>query len=51
VRIKIDHPENVATIESRHPDVKVLDVLKEFGMPTYDEQLKDATEVQDKYRL
>jgi beta-ureidopropionase len=51
LRIKIYHPENWATIESLDPDLKVRDVLKEYGLPTYGEQLKEATEIQDKYRL
>jgi beta-ureidopropionase len=51
LRIKIYHPENWATIESRDPDLKVADVLKEFGLPTLAEQIKEATEIQDKYRL
>ena len=51
LRIKIYHPENWATIESLDPDLKVRDVLKEYGLPTYEEQLKEATEIQDKYRL
>ena len=34
LKIKIYHPENWATIESLDPDVKVRDVLKEFGLPT-----------------
>ncbi len=51
IRLHINHPENFATMESLHPDIKVRDVLEEFGLPTYEEQLKEATEVQDKYRL
>ncbi len=51
LRIKIYHPENWATIESRDPELKVKEVLKEFGLPTLAEQLKEATEIQDKYRL
>lgn len=51
IRIKIYHPENWATIESRDPDLKVADVLKEFELPTLAEQIKEATEIQDKYRL
>jgi predicted amidohydrolase len=50
IRIKIYHPENWATLESLDPEVKVLDVLKEYDLPTYDGQLKEATEIQDKYR-
>jgi len=51
IKIKIYHPENWATIESRDPDLKVADVLKEFELPTLAEQIKEATEIQDKYRL
>lgn len=51
IRFKIYHPENWATMESLDPEVKVQDVLKEFGLPSYDEQIKEATEIQDKYRL
>ena len=51
IRICIKHPENFATIESLHPDIKVKDVLKEFELPTYDEQIREATEIQNKYRL
>ena len=51
IRFKIYHPENWATLESLEPGLKVLDILKEFDLPTYDEQIKEATEIQDKYRL
>lgn len=51
IRIAVYHKENWATIESLDPDVKVKDVLKEFELPTYDEQLADAAVVQDQYRL
>ena len=51
LKIKIYHPENWATIESLDPDIKVRDVLKEFGLPTLDEQIREATEIQDKYRI
>lgn len=50
VRLRIHHPENWATLESLDPDIKVKDVLKEFELPSYDEQIKEATEIQDKYR-
>lgn len=50
IRFNINHLENWATIESLHPYIKVKEVLKEFGLPTYDEQIKEATEVQSKYR-
>jgi len=51
ISIKVYHLENWATIESLDPDVKVRDVLKEYDLPTYDEQLHQSTEVQNKYRL
>jgi len=51
LRFNINHPENFATIESLHPDIKVKEVLKEFGLPTYDEQIREATEIQNKYRI
>jgi predicted amidohydrolase len=51
IRIKIYHPENWATIESRDPELKVKDILKEFELPTLAEQIREATEIQDKYRL
>ena len=51
IRFKIYHPENWATLESLDPDIKVRDILKEYEIPTYDEQLREATEIQNKYRL
>ena len=51
IRFKIYHPENWATLESLDPDVKVKDILREYELPSYDEQLKEATEIQEKYRL
>jgi beta-ureidopropionase len=51
IRFQIYHPENWATLESLDPDVKVKDVLKEYEIPTYDEQIKEATEIQNKYRV
>ncbi len=50
IGIKIYHPENWATIESFDPEIKVRDVLKEFGLPSFDEQIEEATLIQDKYR-
>ena len=40
-----------STIESLDSEVKVMDVLKEFEIPLYDEQITEATEIQDYYRL
>lgn len=46
VRIKIWHPENWATIESRDPEIRVADVLKEFGLPTYEQHISKADAAQ-----
>lgn len=51
IRFKIYHPENWATMESLDPDIKVRDILKEYELPAYDEQIREATEIQNKYRL
>jgi predicted amidohydrolase len=51
VRIHIYHPENWATIESLDPDIKVKDILMEYGLPNYDEQLREATKIQHEHRL
>jgi len=48
--IKVWGSTDVITIESRDPQLKVLSVLKEFGIPTYAALLKNETEVQNKYR-
>jgi predicted amidohydrolase len=50
IRFKIYHPENWATLESLDPDIKVSNVLKEYEIPTYDEQLMKANGIQEKYR-
>jgi predicted amidohydrolase len=49
--LKVFDVEGFVAIESRDPDVKILNVLREFGEPTYDERIKNETEIQDKYRL
>ena len=51
ISFKIYHPENWATLESLDPDIKVRDILKEYEIPTYDEQLRKSTGIQNKYRL
>jgi beta-ureidopropionase len=51
IRFKIYHPENWATLESLDPDVKVRDILKEYEIPSFDEQIAEATAIQNKYRL
>ncbi len=51
IRFKIYHPENWATLESLDQDIKVKDILKEYEIPTYDEQIKEATGIQKKHRV
>jgi len=51
IRIQVYHLENWATLESLDPDIKIKDVLREYELPTYDEQIAEATQIQDKYRI
>jgi len=51
IRFKIYHPENWATLESLEPDIKVRNILTEFEIPTYDEQIRQSATTQNKYRL
>jgi hypothetical protein len=48
--IKVWGNTGVITIESRDPELRVANVLKEFQIPTYAELLQKETEVQTKYR-
>ena len=50
VKIKIYNPENWITIESRDPEVKVQEILKDFEISTFDGHLKKNETVQDEYR-
>lgn len=50
LRIKVWGTTDVITIESRDPQLKVSNVLKEFKIPNYTDYLKYETEVQNKYR-
>ena len=50
IRFKVYHPENWATLESLDPDIKVRDILREYEIPTYDEQIREATLIQNKSR-
>lgn len=50
IRFKIFHAENWATLESLDPTVKVLDICREYEIPTYREQIHEATAIQDKLR-
>jgi predicted amidohydrolase len=51
INIEIYHPENWITIESRHPDVKVHDILEEYEIHTFDGHLKKNEIIQDKNKL
>lgn len=51
IRIKVLHQENWAVLESLDPAIKVKDILEEYDLPTYDEQMKNATEIQEKFRV
>jgi beta-ureidopropionase len=51
VSFKIYHQENWATLESRDPDVKVKDILKEYEIPSFNEQIAEATAIQHQYRV
>lgn len=51
VRFQVFHLENWATLESLDPDIKIKDILKEYDLPTYDEQITEATQIQQKHRI
>lgn len=51
IRFKLYHAENWATLESLDHDIKVRDILKEYEIPSYDEQIWEATGIQKKYRV
>jgi beta-ureidopropionase len=51
LHIKVWDNTGVITIESMDPDLKVRDVVKEFGILTVEENVKASEIVQDKYRL
>jgi beta-ureidopropionase len=50
VYVRIFHPENWITLESRDPGLKVMDILQEYEIPTYDGHLTRNQKVQDMYR-
>ena len=50
VAVKVWANAELITIESRDPGLKVRNVLKEFNILTYLEQLKHESEEQEKYR-
>ena len=49
VRIETLHEEEFTIIESRSPNLKVADILKEFDVKTHDQMLKESEEMQNKY--
>lgn len=51
IRIRTFHEEEWTIIESRSPQVKVADVLKEFEFQTHEELIQVAEEKQKKRRL
>jgi predicted amidohydrolase len=50
VRFRIYHEENWATLESRDPGIKVMDILREYELPTYEQQIQEATLLQNNHR-
>ena len=50
IQIRTFHEEEWSIIESRSPDVKVADVLKEFELKTYEELIGSSEIMQEKYR-
>ena len=50
VRIRTFHEEEWTIIESRSPDVRVADVMKEFEFKTHEQHIQAAEAIQKKYR-
>jgi hypothetical protein len=51
IMFKIYNAENWVTLESRDPEIKVRDILNEYELQSYDEEIKEATDIQNKYGL
>ena len=49
ISIKLFHEEEWSIIESRSPDVKIEDVLKEFNILIHEEHIRRAELVQKKF--
>ncbi len=49
VDIKTFHEEEWTIIESRSPDVKIADLMKEFSLDTHEQHIQAAEAVQKKY--
>jgi hypothetical protein len=50
VRIKVIHENEWTIMESRSPDIRIADVLKEFGIPTHEEFIAQSDAAQDARR-
>jgi beta-ureidopropionase len=51
LEIKVRDNTSIITIASLDPDIKVRDIVKEFGLQTVDENIRSSEEAQVKYRL
>jgi predicted amidohydrolase len=51
VEIKVRDNTSIITIASLDPDLKVMDVVKEFKLATVEENIRTSEEAQVKYRL
>jgi beta-ureidopropionase len=51
IRISIYQPENWVIIESLDPEIKVRDILKEYDLHSFDEQIRKTTLIQEKNRV
>ena len=50
IAVKVWNTTDVITVESRDPGLSLLNVLKEFNIPTYADELRNEKVIQDKYR-
>ena len=48
VRTYTLHEEEISVLESRSPDLRVADIMKEFEIPTYDENKRSSEIEQEK---
>ena len=51
VEIKVNDNTSIITIASLDPDIKAMDIVREFELSTVDENIKSSEEAQLKYRL
>jgi hypothetical protein len=50
IAVKVWNTTDVITVESRDPSLELMNVLKEFNIPTFADELRTEQAVQDKYR-